>query len=172
MSITVTIAITSSGGNVVAGRVVNGVATVTNGGANDVTVQTMSLSEVTTTGAQMGQPKFLTANTAPGDDKPTITAAATSYFPFSFVAPSPNFPGDNPNAEGGRVPNRAMPSGNPLCELSLFVSTYDATAAVYVNGSNTLVVPVKSALAPFPVPSGGALQFNSGGDAVHAFFQF
>lgn len=167
MAITVGIAITSVG-PVLADSQINGVLTVTNNGSNTVQIQAAQLSELTTMGLVFRHPDVLTPNAAPGTYN-TISAAGSASYPFSLVAPSPNTPGASPNTPNGYSDN-VFPPANVQAVINCLVTAYDTTAAAYVNGSASLSFAIGSAVAPFPVPQGGALQFNSGGDAVHWFF--
>lgn len=166
MAITVSIALTNVGPTF-ADSPLSGICTITNNGANTIQVQGIQLTEQTNTGAAFRNPDFLVPNVAPGT-YPTIASSASANYPFSVVCPSPNMPGASPAApnayRGGAQP------ANPLVNVVCVVTAYDSTAAVFVNGSASMQIAVVSSVAPFPVPQGGASQFNFGGDAVNWFF--
>lgn len=156
-------------GPVTADNTVTCVLSITNTGANAVTVQSIQVCEQSQTGAVIRQPDFLTPNVAPGTGQPVIAAAATSNFPFAVCCCVPNTPDGSPNAPNTLIGNTCPPS-NTVVSLVAIVQTNDPTAGVNVNGSGLLQFPVGSAVAPFPVPAGGSLQFNAPGDAVNWFF--
>lgn len=181
MTISVSLAFTSVGPTT-ANAPINGILTLTNNGSNTISVRSIRLYEMPLIvtplnqggacfGAMISQPEFLTPNVAPGDDFPSVTTGSTVYYPFAVVVPSPNLPGPSPNAPNTlRYNQMATPPGNTNLQLGCDVRTYDSTATEWVCGSATLSCPIKSAVAPFPVPQGGAEQFNSAGDAVNWFF--
>ena len=168
MAITVSMAITSVG-STRSNSVISGILTLVNNGANTISVLDVALFEQSTMGAIIGQPVFMTPNVAPGEGEPDVATTVTVYYPFSVVVPAINTPGASPNAPSS-LHDDVFPPGNSWCRLACNVRAYDATAVEYVTGTATLQFPVVSAVAPFPVPQGGAEQFNSGGDAVNWFF--
>lgn len=165
MSITVILTKTSVG-NPLADGVINGVCAVTNNESGSVTVRDIRISEVSTMGSVIRQPDFLVPNAAPGT-YPTLTTTATGNYPWSIVVPSPCTPGPSPNSPSG-VQNVAYPASNAVLRLQCVVMVNDGS--VNIMGTALLQFPIGSAVAPFPVPQGGALQFNTGGDAVNFFF--
>lgn len=167
MAITVTLALTNPA-TARAGQRLNGICAITNNGANTVEVLSVNLAEASVMGAKVGGPYFLTPNVAPGTGEPTIESAATSYFPFSIVIPSPNTPGSSPSSV--HVIDGVYPAANSWARFQCNVMTYDSVAEVNVVGEATLAFAVASSVAPFPMPQGGALQFDTGGDAVNWFF--
>lgn len=165
----ITISFTKTSDGTAADSVINGIVTVTNAGANTISVQGVSIVEQSTLGANIRQPDFLTSNAAPGTF-PTIAAGASASYPWSVVCAVPNTPGASPNAPNAYHGPMASPPADTVCRLSLFVQAYDSVAAAAVNNTAALQFPLSPAVAQFPVPQGGALQFNSGGDAVNWFF--
>jgi hypothetical protein len=136
-------------------------ATVSNTGSSSLTLSLLSASE-STGSAQIGQPNFLTPNVALGLGSPTINAAGTFSTVFNVVFPAPNTPGPSPNAAAGAA---GVQMGQPVRAsyfLTVTAQTSDGSVA-----STTLVVPVLSAIDPFPVPEGGALQFRQGSNLIN-----
>lgn len=133
------------------------IATVTNSDSAAVTLSSLSISEQSKSGATIGQPQILTPNAPPGVGSPTLLASASLSFPFQVVFPSPNMPGPSPQNVGGAAPSGASPAGNTTFQLVAVGQTSDGSVFTTV-----LAVSILSAVAPFPVPSGGAAQFGQG----------
>lgn len=147
------------------GQPVNLVLAVTNNGSNTIEVLGIQVTEASTMGAIISGPYFLTPNADVGVG-PTILTTATAYYPCQVVVTAINTPGASPNSPNA-LHDDVFPPGNSLCRLQCDVLTYDSVAAENVAGSATFNFPVGSAVAPFPVPQGGAMQFNAGGNAVN-----
>lgn len=167
MGVTLSLAITSVGPTMAGSVAMNGVATVTNTEAGNVRLMGIQITEATTMGAVVRGPYFLTNNVAPGSGEPTLATSASGNYPFQVVVPSPNTPGASPNAPNS-LRELAFPPGETRLRLAGVAQTNDGTSNFV--GTAALSVPLSTPVAPFPKPQGGALQFNSGGDAVHWFF--
>lgn len=167
MAVTLSLAITSVGPNM-GDSTLNGIATITNTEAGAVTLQDIQVFEQSTFGATISQPYFLTPNVAPGVGNPSVSAGATVYYPFQVVCAVPNTPGASPNAPGGLVES-VYPAPNTFLRLAGVVRALDGSSNPFV-GTASLQLPLITPVAPFPVPQGGALQFNRGGNAVNFFF--
>lgn len=152
----------------VAGRTINYVASVTNSGSSSVTLQSLAAYPDNSTCVSVGQPNYLTPNVPVGVGNPTIAAGATSFFPFEVTFMTPNFSGPSPQAPGGNLgsTNASVP-GDSVFGVTLQSLSSDASVA-----STTLLVPVLSAVAPFPVAQGGALQLSSGFNLVNFLTSF
>lgn len=171
MGITLSLAITSVGPTMAGPMALQGIATVTNTEADTLTVYDINIAEgpETQLGARVSGPYFLTPNVAPGEGEPAILTTATAYYPFSVFVPSPNTPGASPNAPGGRT-DMASPVGNAFLRLVGSVRALDPDSDPHVGGA-VVAVSLITPVAPFPVPAGGALQFNkTGSNAVNWFF--
>jgi hypothetical protein len=167
MAITVSLALTNPT-SARANATLNGVLTLTNNGSNTIEVMAIQLTEASAMGSQVGGPYFLTPNADVGVG-PTITTSSTAHYPFSVTIASPNMPGAAPTAPDAlHIATRPVP--NSWARFECNVLTYDATAGENVVGTATLNFPVVSGVATYPTPQGGAMQFNSGGDAVNFFF--
>lgn len=161
MAKSLSLALTS--GIVVANQPINFTVTVTNGDAAAVTLQSLYVTEQTDAGAQVGQPQYLVPNMPVNLGNPVIPAASSATYGFQVVFPAPSTPGTSPNNQpGGASPgNNAYPA-NPFMTLQAIGQTSDGSVF-----SNTITVPVLSAISPFPVPEGGAFQFRQGSNFVN-----
>ena len=166
MALNLSLAITSVG-PLKSGLALNGVATVTNTEAGNVEVMSIQITEASTMGAIICGPYFLTPNVAPGEGEPTLATSASGNYPFQVVCEVPNTPGASPNAPNSLHGN-TFPSGNSYLRLAGTVLGNDGSSNLV--GSATLNLPLTTPVAPFPVPQGGALQFNAGGNSINAFF--
>lgn len=167
MAITLSLAITSPGPTR-AGQKIDGVLTLTNTGANTVSVRSLQLSEQSTLGAVFRNPDFLTPNVAPDAGFPNVTAASTVNYPFSIVVPSPNMPG-SPAQAPNSFHSSVQPPPNTYCIVQLDARTYDSVAAAFVVGSASLNFAVLSAV-PAAISQGGAQQFNAAMNAVNWWY--
>lgn len=154
--------------SVVAGRTVNYVAAVTNAGSTSVTLSSLQTYCESSSGISVGQPAYLTPNVPVGVGNPTLTAGTTYYYPFSVSYETPYSPGPSPQMPGGTqgVAVASVPSDSVFA-ISLQSLSSDSTVA-----STTLLVPVLSTIAPFPVAQGGALQLSSGFNLVNFLTTF
>lgn len=132
-------------------------ATLTNTGSSSVSLESLSVNELSKSGAVIEQPGFLTPN-APTGQLPTIVAGGSLTVPFTIVPSGPSMPGPSPNnAPGGAAPpNPAMPAPATLNFQLVGQLSDDSTAVM------PFAVSVLSSVAPFPVPEGGAVQFAQG----------
>lgn len=152
----------------VGGRTNNYVASVTNSGSSSVTLQSLATYGESNTCMNVGQPQYLTPNVPVGVGNPTIAAGATSFFPFEVTFMTPNMPGPSPQAPGGNLGAvTAYVPGDSVFGVTLQSLSSDSTVA-----SATLLVPVLTTIAPFPVAQGGALQLSSGFNIVNFITSF
>ncbi len=157
-----------SGSSVIANQAANFVVTLANTDAAAVQVTSLALLELSKTGAVVGQPTWRTPNVAPGvTGNPTLNGTNGSLsYGFQVVATVPNMPGTSPNNEpGGARPGQPATPAVNLLVLQAQVQTSDGSVFF-----TTLTVPVLSAVAPFPVPQGGAMQFGQGTGSDVALF--
>lgn len=148
--------------NAVANQPVKFTVTVANSDAAAVTLSSLYISEQSDTGANVGQPQYLVSNVPLNLGNPIITAAGSVSYGFQVVFNSPNTPGQSPNnAPGGAVPSNNAYPANPYVTLQAIAQTSDGSVF-----STTIMVPVLSAVAPFPIPEGGALQFRQGSNLM------
>jgi hypothetical protein len=163
MGISIALTITSVGPTTAGTMPINGIAAITNTEADTLTVRSITIAEGARTqlGARVSGPYFMTNNVAPGEGFPDIATSATAHYPFSVVVPSPNTPGSSPNAPGGPT-LRASPPSNTFMELVGNVRALDTNNDPHV-GTGCVFASFITPVAPFPVPMGGALQFNKTG---------
>lgn len=167
MALTLSIIPGARASSVVAGQSINYVASVTNSGSSSVTLQALAAFTDTGTAVSVGQPHYLTPNVPVGVGNPTIAAGATSYFPFEVVYQTPYVAGPSPQAPGGAAPvGMAMPTDAQFI-ISLQSLSSDASVA-----SASLLVPVLSTIAPFPIAQGGGMQLSSGFNLVNLLTSF
>lgn len=138
--------------------------TVSNTGSSALVLSLLSVAESSKVGATIGQPQFLTPQMPVGAGNPSIAAGSSLTFPFQVAFPSPNTPGVSPNAPapGPAGMMTGQPPPNNAVVLVATAQTSDGSVA-----SSSIVVPVLSATAPFPLPQGGALQFGQGGNLIN-----
>lgn len=157
-----TLAITAPAQVIVAGQTMNFVVTVTNGGSSAVTLQSLSINEITESDAQVSQPLFLTPNVPVGVGNPVLAASGSASYPFQVVFSSPYAAGPSPQQPGGAAPASVAQTPDPYFTLQAQSISSDGTVA-----SANLMVSVLSTIAPFPVPLGGALQLGQGANLVN-----
>lgn len=139
-------------------------AAVTNTGASSVTLSSLQVSESTESDAQISQPNILTTNVPVGLGNPTIIAGGTFNVTFGVIFPGPAGPGPSPNQPAGTGfgPSGMMPGQPPDNFYTLLAQAQSSDNSI---SSQSLVVTVLSATAPFPVPQGGAAQFAQGANS-------
>jgi hypothetical protein len=168
MALTVSIALGfpfSSGAPVVVNQTVQMNATVTNTGASAVQLTALNVYETTESDANIAQPNFQTPTTSIGSPGfPTLAPAGSVTVPFQVVFASPIQPGASPQNVGGASPDQRAATADALFALQAQAQSSDGSVAT----SPMFTVPVLSAVAPFPVPTGGAAQFGPGTGADSA----
>lgn len=144
----------------VAGQVEGFNLAVTNSSASQVTLSSLVTGAVDP-GLTVGQPNYLTPNMPIGLGNPVIAGGATANYPFQVVFNTPAASGPSPNNPGGAAPGpvAATPRAN-------FTLTAMAQASDGSVGSTSLMVPVLATIPPFPLPQGGALQFDQGANLI------
>lgn len=154
--------------SVVAGQNISYVASVTNTGSTSVTLQSLATYTDMATCINVGQPQYLTPNVPVGVGNPTIAAGATASYPFEVAFMSPSFAGPSPQAPGGTLgsSNASVP-GDSVFGIYLQSLSSDSTVA-----SAALLVPILSAVPPFPIAQGGGLQLSSGFNLVNFLTSF
>jgi hypothetical protein len=165
MALTLQILAGNNGSNVVANQTMNFVASVTNSGATSVVLQSLQVAESTESDAQMSQPQYLTPNTPVGVGNPILLPGVTYYYSFLGTFSNP-LPGPSPQAPGGASTNRAI-TADPFFTLQLTSQSSDGTVA-----TASMLVPVLSSIAPFPLAQGGALQLSQGFNLVNLLTSF
>jgi hypothetical protein len=150
----------------VAGQPTYFVMTATNTGASAAALTSWQVSESTESDAYITQPQLLTLNVPAGQGNPVLAPSGSVTSPaFAVFFPSPYAAGPSPNIQG-LGPNGMMPGQPPDNFYTLLAQGQLSDGS---SASVTLVVTVLSATAPFPVPQGGAAQFNQGANsAVYA----
>ena len=137
--------------------------TVDNTGSSSLTLSSLQVYGQNKS-ATVAQPQFLTPNVAVGAGNPTITAAGAVTYAFTVIFNAPSTPGPSPAAPtdpaGGSAGVFVAQPAHSNHTLQAQCQTSDGSVA-----STTLAVPVLSAVAPFPVPQGGAAQFGQGGNS-------
>ncbi len=146
-------------GSTVAGQTEPFLIALTNTSSSSVTLS--NLVVYGPIGVTVGQPSYLAPNMPVGLGNPTLTAGGTSYFGFQAVFPTPAAAGPSPNNPGGAAP--APAAATPYANFTLQVQAQASDGSV---ASASLMVPVLSAIPPFPLPQGGALQFNQGANLI------
>lgn len=142
------------------------IATVSNTGSAAVTLNSLSVNEVTKTGCMITQPNYLPLNSPVGVGNPVISAGGSQSFPFGVVFTAPYSAGSSPNNQpGGSAPGQNSQPANSNVTLQAVGQASDGSVF-----SGNVLVPVLSASAPFPVPQGGALQFGQGADLINLTF--
>lgn len=154
---TVTIAGPMTGG-VLANQTASFVVTVANTDATSATLTGLTTRlGSTSSAARVEQPTFLAPGQAAGV-YPTVLPASSVSYQFGATAFFPLTPGVSPNNPGGAAPGQlAYPAVSPQLVVQAEAQFSDGTVV-----STTFSVPVLSAVAPFPVPQGGAAQFGQG----------
>lgn len=149
---------------IVANRAATFLVTVSNTGSTALTLSNVSVSESTESDAQIGQPNYLVPQMPLGFGNPIILASGSVSYAFDVIFPSPNGPGPSPNSPGP-LGVAGMMNGQPADNsftLQAQAQTSDGSVA-----AAALPVSVLSAIAPFPRPEGGALQFTQGSNIVN-----
>lgn len=157
-----TIAILPPAQPLVANQTMNYVASVTNSGAASVTLTGLQVSEITESDAQVSQPLFMVPNSAPGAGNPTLSPSTTYYYPFQVVYNSPAQSGPSPQAPGGAASASAAVTPDATFAIQLISTSSDGTIA-----TTSLASGVAAAIAPFPIPLGGALRGNAGANLIN-----
>ena len=148
-------------GGVLANQTASFVVTVENTDAASASLVSLTTRPVGSgVAARVGQPTFL----APGASQgvfPVVLPSSSLSFQFGVTAYFPLTPGVSPNNPGGAAPGQlAYPVAPPLLVVQAEAQLSDGSVV-----SATLTVPVLSAVAPFPVPQGGAAQFGQGANS-------
>lgn len=167
MALVLTIVPGFGANNTVAGRPNNYIASVSNTGSSSVTLQSLSAYADAGSCINVGQPQYLTPNVPPGVGNPTIAAGATASYPFEVTFMTPNYAGPSPQSPGGTAGSTAGLPSDSVFGVYLQSLSSDSTVA-----SATLLVPVLSAVAPFPIAQGGGLQLSSGFNLVNFLTSF
>lgn len=137
------------------------ILTATNTGTTALTVQSLAVSEVSSTGARLDQPSYLRPNMPIGLGNPVIGPGASGTYPFQAAFHVPSYSGPSPQAPGG-AQGVFGPPRNPIVTIRAQCLSSDG-----VVSEVAMPFPVLSTVAPFPVAQGGALQLNSGFNLVN-----
>lgn len=156
-------------GGAVAGQATPGTVTVTNLGANAITLNTLQVTEPSGCGG-ISQPAFLALVIpgATGAGQPTINAGTQASYPFSIAPSSPAWAQANIDPTGLNPPYRNNAEATAPLQFTCNAIGFDATAVASVAGQGTLSVGVKAAFRPNSPSLGGALQFNGSANAVNS----
>lgn len=170
MALTLVISAGAGNPSAIAGQKSNYVLTVTNTGAAAVSLQALSLNEVSKMGVSIGQPNFLASGQPAGSSSfPVLGAGLSASYPFQVVYPGPYGAGPSPQAAGGASPGSAAnPAGSPFARIQAQSQSSDGS----VNVSETMLVPVLSTIEPFPLAQGGAFQFGQGFNFINGLTLF
>ncbi len=161
MAIIVTISEGSPGAFAVGNQTMNYTVSVQNTGASSLTLNSLVISESTSTGARVSQPRFMTPNVPVGVGNPTIAAGATVNYSFQVVSTAPVMPGPSPQNPGGAAPMNA--AAYPLSSSCALLATSVTSDGSVSSGS--FVAPVLS--ATFPQSNGGALVLSQGFNLIN-----
>lgn len=153
--------------SIVARQNVTFMASVTNTGSSSVTLQSLAAYADTSASVTVGQPNYLTPNVPVGVGNPTLAAGATASYPFEVVFLTPPFAGPSPQAPGGAAGSQNAMPGDAQFVISLQSLSSDSTVA-----TTSLLVPVLSAIDPFPIAQGGGMQLSSGFNLVNLLTSF
>ena len=140
--------------------------TITNTGANPLTLNAMSVSSPTP-GVIIAQPDFLTPNVPYGVGNPVIAAGASLAVRFSAVFPMPNASGPSPQGPTGAtnaVNQPAFPV-NGYFNLQVTCQLTDS-AGVIVEQTGNFGQGVLSEMQNVPRAEGGALDFRQGSNIL------
>ncbi len=157
MALTLAIAAGSPGGPIVVNQTMNFTVTVTNTGSAAVALQSLSIGESTESDCVISQPNIMTAGAPASSGFPVLAASGSASFPFQVIFTSPAQPGSSPNAPGGSLPDQRAETADAQFTLQAQAQSSDGSVA-----SVSQMVSVLTAIAPFPVPQGGATQFGQG----------
>lgn len=160
MALTVAV-VQSLPGNTFANATVNFVVAVTNTGSSSVALNGLSVNASAGDPVSISQPSFLVPNVPVNVGNPSITAGATSYFPFQAVFRMPINPGPSPQNPGGAAPFAGAYPADPFYFLTAIAQASDGSV-----GTGSVFVPVLSTLAQ-PVASGGAFQWQQGFNLIN-----
>ncbi len=134
--------------------------TVSNTGTAAVTINSLAVSA--DVGVVVDQPSYLTPNVAVGLGNPVLNGGASLSYVFNAIFFSPAAAGPSPQAPGGAAPSENAQTPDANFSLFAVVNTSDGSV---VSGS--LNVPVLSTIAPFQVPTGGALYLQQGFNLIN-----
>lgn len=152
-----TFALTRVTSNPVARQPVRYSLVLTNTSTASVSLELLSVDEVSKTGAIIEQPGFLTPNAVTGT-LPSIAASGTLTVPFTIIPSGPTTPGPSPQSiQGGVAPGNPAVPASPTANFQISGTLSDDSTAVL-----PFQLSVLSSVAPFPVPEGGAAQFGQG----------
>lgn len=160
MAITCALSLGAGATSACAERPMNFVVTVANGNASAVTLLSLSINPASGD-ARIAQPLYLTPNVPVGVGNPVIAASSSASYGFQVVFDSPAAAGPSPNNPGGAAPSNTAETPDPFFVLQAIGNTSDGSVF-----SSTLLVPVLSAIPPFPIPEGGALYFTQGSNLL------
>jgi len=136
--------------------------TVQNIGTAAVTIQSLQITEISESDANISQPTFLTSNAPLGTGAPVLAVGQARTFQALCVFGSPRFPGPSPQAPGGAAPSNIANPANATFNVGAICSVSDGTTA-----TGTFIVPVLATIDPATVPPGGAWYFASGFNLVN-----
>lgn len=144
------------------------VAQVTNAGSSSVTLQSLTTGNADpSVSVSVGQPGYLTGNVPVGVGNPVLSPGVTYSYPFMVTFLAPGGAGPSPQAPGTTLGSQLAQPTDAQFAVSLSSLSSDATSA-----STTLLVPVLSAIAPYPVALGGGMQLSSGFNLVNLLTSF
>lgn len=155
MSITVTLA-KSLAAPVVVNQPMSFTVTVANNSASSVVLNALQVTESTESDAIISQPNILTPNMPVGLGNPVIPGSSSVSYAFQVIFNSPGV-GPSPQSPGGAAPFSAAATPDANFTLTAMALVSDGS-----GGTFSLMVPVLSAIAPFPLAIGGALQLSQG----------
>lgn len=125
-----------------------------------VTLNSLTIAEVTESDATISQPTIFPNNVPANSANPVLAPGGTLNYGFSVVFASPKDPGVSPNNPGGAAPGAKAMEADALFVLQAQAAFSDGTVA-----SVNLPVAVLTAVYPFPVPAGGEALFQQGADS-------
>jgi hypothetical protein len=135
--------------------------TVSNPGAAELTVTSLSVYEESKSGSRVDQPIYLRPNAPAGLGNPVIGPGASATYPFECAFTVPSYSGPSPQAPGG-AGGVSGPPRNPVVTLRAECLSSDGVVTTV-----SMPFPVLGTIAPFPVAQGGALQLGSGFNLIN-----
>lgn len=156
----ITLAITAGATSLAVGnQTMPYIATVTNGNASSVILNSLVISEGTGS-AQISQPNYLTANVPVGVGNPVIAAGASLSVLFKATFTNPTMPGESPDAPGGGSDANKAYYPYSIYQLQGIAQTSDGSVV-----SASIQVAVSTATTP--PTTGGFLDLRLGADLTN-----
>lgn len=125
-----------------------------------VTLTSLYIAESTESDALIDQPTIFPPNAPALTGYPVLSAGGSLSYGFQVMFTSPYWPGLSPNNPGGAAPGQKASEVDATFGLQAQAVFSDGTVA-----SAIVMIPVATAMYPFPVPQGGEALFQQGADS-------